>query len=82
MASVLVITVAPFHRPHNAWFITLEWPERSSVRFKLSTLMRSESPRENSFGSVRMGNDAGLSPALHVARVVPPWAVYLSVDFR
>jgi|HubBroStandDraft_6_1064221.scaffolds.fasta_scaffold127375_1 hypothetical protein len=82
MVSVLVITVAPFQRLHNARFITLEWPERSSMRFKLSTLMRSESPRENGSGGVHVGNDAGLSPALHVGRVVPPWAAYLSVDSR
>jgi hypothetical protein len=27
-----------------------------------------------------VGGDASLSPALHVAPVVPPWAAYLSAD--
>jgi hypothetical protein len=27
-----------------------------------------------------VGGDASLSPALHVALVVPPWAAYLSAD--
>jgi hypothetical protein len=39
MVSVLFITVAPFQRLHNARFITLDWPERSSMRFKLSTFI-------------------------------------------
>jgi|HubBroStandDraft_6_1064221.scaffolds.fasta_scaffold79833_2 hypothetical protein len=48
--------------------------------FKLSTLMRSESQSEKGPGSVRVGRDASLSPALHVGRVIPACAANLSVD--
>jgi hypothetical protein len=47
------------------------------MRFKLSTLMRSGSQSEKGFGGVRVSGDASLLPALHVGRVVPPWAAYL-----
>ena len=82
MAPVLVITVAPFQRWHNARCTTLEWLERSSMRFTLSILMRSESQSEKGSRSVRVGGDASLSPVLHVEPVVPPWAAYLCRDSR
>jgi hypothetical protein len=40
------------------------------MRFKLSTLMRSEAQSGKGFGSVRTGGDASLPPALRVGRVV------------
>src|SRR4051794_3774436 len=80
IVPVRAITVAPFQWRHNARCTTLEWLETSSMRFKLSILMRSESQSEKGSGSVRVGGDASLSPALHVGRVVPPWAAYLSAD--
>ncbi len=82
MVSVLVFTVAPFQLRHNARCTTLESLERSSMQFKLSTLIRSESQSEKCSGRVRVGGDASFSPALHVGLVVPPWAEYLSADSR
>jgi hypothetical protein len=40
MVSVSIITVARFQRRHNARRTTVEWLERSSMRFKLSILAR------------------------------------------
>jgi len=57
MVSVLVITVALFQRRHNARCTTLEWLERSSMQFKLSTLMRSESQSEKGSVTVRVDGD-------------------------
>jgi hypothetical protein len=51
MVSVLVITVAPFQRRHNARCTTLEWLARSSMRFKRSTLMCSKSQSEQGSGA-------------------------------
>jgi len=70
MVSVSIITVAPFQWRHNARCTTLEWLERPFMRFKLSTLMRSESQSEKGSGSVRVGGDASFSPALYVKRLV------------
>jgi len=57
MVSVLVITVALFQRRHNARCTTLEWLERWSMQFKLSTLMRSESQSEKGSVTVRVDGD-------------------------
>src|SRR5207253_10879974 len=80
--DALPISVAPFQLRHNARCTTLESLERSSMQFKLSTLIRSESQSEKCSGRVRVGGDASFSPALHVGLVVPPWAEYLSADSR
>jgi hypothetical protein len=70
MVSVLVITVASFQRRHNARYTTLESLKKSSMRFKLGTLMRSESQREKvPGGSARVETLAFRQ--LHVGRVVP-----------
>ena len=61
---VLVFTVAPFQWRHNAGCNTEEWLERLSMRFKLGTLIRSESQSEKGSGRVRMGGDASLLPVL------------------
>jgi len=47
------------------------------MRFKLSSLIPSESQSEQGSGSVCVCGDASLSPALHVEPVVPPWAALL-----
>jgi hypothetical protein len=62
MVSVLVITVASFQQRHNARYTTLESLKKSSMRFKLGTLMRSESQREKGSVRVRAGGDASFSP--------------------
>jgi hypothetical protein len=70
MVSVLVFTVAPFQLRHNARCTALESLERSSMRFKLSTLIRSESQSAKGSGRVR-GGETLVSRQLRVGRVVP-----------
>jgi hypothetical protein len=70
MVSVLVFTVAPFQLRHNARCTALESLERSSMRFKLSTLIRSESQSAKGSGRVRVGETL-VSRQLRVGRVVP-----------
>jgi hypothetical protein len=69
MVPVLVFTVAPFQWRHNARCTTLEWLERSSMRFKLSTLMPSESQSEKGSRSVTCV-EASLLASAPVGRVV------------
>src|SRR5438094_8050519 len=80
MVSVLVFTVAPFQLRQNARCTTLESLERSSIQFKRSALIRSESLTEKCSGRVRVGRDSSFSLALHVGLVVRPCAEHLSAD--
>jgi hypothetical protein len=71
MVSALVFTVAPFQLRHNARCTALESLERSSMRFKLSTLIRSESQSAKGSGRVRVRGETLVSRQLRVGRVVP-----------